>query len=144
MQINKGNIKAFFEGNIRSMAKKLESILPDSINLFDEETKEQFAYRASICEPCMNNGSCLVCGCKTPGLFLANKGCPAGKYPILLSKEEWKILNYMIAVFVKRLRENPNDEKSRKLIKELWDYKQRIIKYENKIRDRNTKNRPWL
>jgi hypothetical protein len=73
------NIEAYIQGNLRYR-------LRDSL---DDHIKSQIDYRMKVCKPCLDNGSCLVCGCKTPESFYANRACKINKYPQLMSKEDW-------------------------------------------------------
>lgn len=58
--------------------------------------------------PCFRNGTCFCCGCNTPAVFFAHKGCAVGKaryakecrskgenpcYPALMSKKDWKVFD---------------------------------------------------
>lgn len=40
---------------------------------------QQFEYRKKAAQPCYYSGSCRCCGCRTPELFFADKGCSVGK-----------------------------------------------------------------
>lgn len=51
---------------------------------------EQYTHRLYSAEPCVMNGSCLVCGCTTPGLMFAPKACEDDCYPKLMSRAKWK------------------------------------------------------
>ena len=78
--------------------------------LMRKHIKEQYEYRRDKTKLCTENGSCLACGCKTPELYFANKGCSSEElslklrekivgrkdvcYTKMLSKKEWK--NYLI------------------------------------------------
>lgn len=64
--------------------------------------KNQFIWRLAAMNPkCLDNGECIMCGCKTPQLQLANRICEGNCYPplvdkktfelILNSKEGWKL-----------------------------------------------------
>jgi hypothetical protein len=38
---------------------------------------------------CYNQGSCVLCGCSTPALQLANKPCDNPCYPAMMNKRDW-------------------------------------------------------
>lgn len=54
--------------------------------LMRKHIKEQFEHRCLEAEACYKNGSCLGCGCTTPALFFANKGCSLRQYPVEIRK----------------------------------------------------------
>ncbi len=71
-------------------------MLKDLINgIWNRITKpkhiqEQASTRMAICQPCLENGSCLVCGCKTPEMFYAeNKVCPKNKWGAMQDEFTW-------------------------------------------------------
>ena len=53
--------------------KYLNWLLPFHVRFWVE-------YRKIRAEECYNNGECVCCGCTTPELFGATKGCKAYKY----------------------------------------------------------------
>lgn len=79
------NIKSFFEGSAKYFLDKFGPVWAQATPL----VQEQVAYRAKVCQPCLDNGSCVICGCKTPENFFATKGCRKGEYPLLLTQEAW-------------------------------------------------------
>lgn len=79
------DIKYYFQGKYRSLLGRYQ-LLPDYI-------REQVSWRSQQCRPCLEAGHCVVCKCETPALFFADKGCPKGRYPSMLSKEAWEKLN---------------------------------------------------
>lgn len=83
-KINKSNILAFIEGNIK--------LLGDRINLLPEHIKEQVYWRSILCkDDCMIVGSCKYCGCKVPGKLYVKKSCNKGEiFPDLMEKEQWE------------------------------------------------------
>lgn len=64
----------FIQGYVRMFVL---SIIPD---LMRSHIREQYYYRILRADKCYSNGSCLSCGCKTPEVFMANKGCSLAKY----------------------------------------------------------------
>ena len=93
------NIRKFFTGTIRYY---LPFIMRHHI-------KAQIVKRKVSAKRCLDNGSCLACGCTTPALFYANEACGLTEYPLdvrikltgktepcydkMLSKKEFKTLN---------------------------------------------------
>lgn len=65
--------------------------------------REQYEYRKKAAEPCYITGSCRCCGCRTPELFFADKGCSISKkgspphckflgpacYPEMMNRQDW-------------------------------------------------------
>ena len=63
--------------------------------LMRRHIKEQIDMRIEMMnKECLQRGSCVICGCKTTHLQMANKICDGNCYPRLFSKEEWKNLKY--------------------------------------------------
>lgn len=67
---------------------------------------EQYEWRTKKAKKCLENKSCLACGCKTPELFFADKPCALSKindeftrilvaqrklvcYPKMMTKNKW-------------------------------------------------------
>lgn len=47
-------------------------------------------YRAFLCNDCLINGKCLICGCSTPGLFYAPlKKDSRKKWPSIVDEDHW-------------------------------------------------------
>jgi hypothetical protein len=84
-KINLKNIKAYLQGNTRSL---LRSVFPDAL---PDHIEEQFAWRCEMAKECLKAGKCKVCGCSTPELFLASKACENNPpcYPEMMDKETW-------------------------------------------------------
>lgn len=86
-KITPSNIKGFLQGNWRKFKE-------DILNLENpKHIQEQILYRMSVAKPCLDNGSCLYCGCDTPELFYEDRGCkdPEKKcYPEMMDEEKWK------------------------------------------------------
>jgi hypothetical protein len=84
--LKKDNIKNFIQGHLNKFLDNTEYM---SLEL---HIKEQVIYRASLCQDCYYNGSCLKCGCKTPDMFYStNKVDSLGKWKEMLDKEQWNI-----------------------------------------------------
>ena len=73
---------------------------------------EQFEYRKKQAKPCLDNGSCLCCGCDTPAVFFSDKGCKVERsksckilanrttacYAPILKKSDWdKFKNQLLS-----------------------------------------------
>lgn len=63
--------------------RKDPTLLPDHI-------VQQFEWRQDQVPAECLNGACKVCGCSTPGLFMANKSCDAECYPPMMSRKKWQ------------------------------------------------------
>lgn len=47
-------------------------------------------YRAFLCNDCLQNGKCLVCGCSTPGMFYTPlKKDSKHRWPTIADEKEW-------------------------------------------------------
>ena len=77
------NIYAFFEGNLR--------MLGDKFNTLPVYKKEQIMYRADLCkESCLPLGKCPECGCSLPGKWYSSISCNKGKkFPDLMGPVDW-------------------------------------------------------
>lgn len=80
-------IKSFSEGNFRkfllsySITKKLVPL----------HIREQIEWRIKkMDQKCLSNGACLLCGCSTPGLQMANDMCDKPCYPDMMDKLNWE------------------------------------------------------
>ena len=115
------NVFSFFQGNIRYglFKMKMKKQLFDekfgnwensNLNLTMSHTQEQFIYRIYLVSkksPTCLNGQCY-CGCDTPALFLADKGCEGYKesngerlgpcYTEMMSKEIWESFKQMNSI----------------------------------------------
>ncbi len=88
-QITPKNVKAFIEGYFRQAVIKL-------YYTFFSHVEEQVQWRidqvAEKSPDCLINGECVICGCKIPELFYADKPCSRKEnpcYPPLKGKLEW-------------------------------------------------------
>lgn len=80
------NILSYIQGHVRY--KLYYSVFKFLIR---KHIKEQINYRIDAMEiKCYLNGSCIMCGCKTLHLQMANKACDKPCYPSMLSKKKWK------------------------------------------------------
>ena len=78
------NVRNFVEG---SMLKLLND---NSFMVLPIHFKEQVIYRAYLCQDCLSNSECLVCGCKTPAMFYSpHKEDSKGKWSKFMSKVDW-------------------------------------------------------
>lgn len=86
-KINIKNIISYITGNIRYYlfySKRLYILIPKHI-------REQINMRIEqMDQDCYNQGSCLVCGCETPHLQMADKACDKPCYPTMMNREDWK------------------------------------------------------
>lgn len=80
-KLNAGNVYKLADSYLRG--KLYES------GRAEKHISEQIDYRKQVCKPCLENGRCLVCGCKTPGRFYSASECADNKYPRLMGKEQW-------------------------------------------------------
>ena len=82
------NVCAFIQGHIREKlfySKRWNWLLP--LHIF-----EQINYRLFVMnKECYSNGECVMCGCATPALQMANKTCDAKCYPIMVDETDWVI-----------------------------------------------------
>lgn len=86
----KGEIKSkdifyYFQGHIRYILyySKFKWIIFKYI-------REQIDYRISVMNSeCYNTGSCIVCGCTTTQLQMANKPCKGYCYPSMMGRKQW-------------------------------------------------------
>lgn len=55
--------------------------------------QEQVQLRMFLCAPCLQNGSCTECGCKTPQMFYSpHKQDSKGHFSDFLSSQQWDSL----------------------------------------------------
>lgn len=76
----------YLQGNVRYYLyySKLNFLLRSHI-------KEQINYRIKSMDPkCYDDGTCVLCGCKTTALQMCNKSCDKPCYPYILSSKKWK------------------------------------------------------
>lgn len=95
-KVNLKNIKKFIQGWIRYiiyklyLKKKLMDKVSDSFTLLPEHKREQFEYRlVTMNQTCLKQGSCVVCGCSTPQLQMADAACEGNCYPEMMNEENW-------------------------------------------------------
>ncbi len=68
-----------------SLLNNVQNFIQGYKNLYLHDTlplhiQEQVQLRSYLCSPCLTNGKCLRCGCKTPAMFYApEKRDEAGK-----------------------------------------------------------------
>jgi len=80
------DIYSYIQGNIRYK-------LYYSINwkwLIRKHIREQIDYRIRrMNQECYSKGQCIICGCQTTHLQMANKPCDGYEYPPIVSKYKW-------------------------------------------------------
>ncbi len=82
------DIISFFEGNLRYKLYYSEGLLA---YLMREHIREQIDFRIAVMNPkCYEEGQCVICGCDTTALQMANRSCEGLEYPPLMSKDRWK------------------------------------------------------
>ena len=85
-EYNCAEIIDYFRGNIRHYlyySNYMSWLLPEHIS-------DQINMRIKLMNPeCYNKGECVVCGCKTLNLQMANKSCEDDCYPPIMSKKDW-------------------------------------------------------
>jgi hypothetical protein len=85
-KITWSNVKAYFQGKIREKFvnhKYLYWLIPHHIF-------EQIQYRIFIMrKECYRTGSCILCGCDTPALQMADKACSGKCYPEMMDETSW-------------------------------------------------------
>lgn len=63
--------------------------IKSKLGKLEKHIEEQALERALKCTECVENGSCVHCGCKSPQLFYSvYKKCPQNKWDIMMNKEE--------------------------------------------------------
>jgi len=83
-KISPKSVFAFAQGYLRKFS--------DAFGMLEEHKKEQVLWRTEKAKECMENGSCLYCGCTTPAKFYSDEKCedPNRKcYPDMMSKKDW-------------------------------------------------------
>lgn len=64
-------------------------------NLLPKHIKEQYEIRLKKAnKQCINQGSCIACGCKTPELFMADKACEEDCYEPMKSRKDWTYIKH--------------------------------------------------
>ena len=78
------------------MVNKIRDFLEGNLHYYhpkDAHVTEQAIYRSILCKPCLLNGSCYHCKCKTPNMFFAPKKRDSlNKWGPMLDKESWSTL----------------------------------------------------
>ena len=83
--LNPSNVRDFIQGNYMMWKDQLTS------TGIAKHYKEQALYRALLCRPCLINGKCLICNCKTPNMFFSiNKVDSDNKWGAMVEVEEWE------------------------------------------------------
>ncbi len=82
------DIISYIQGNIRYQAYYSTRFTW----LIRKHIREQIEFRInSMDRNCYTQGSCIMCGCKTTALQMANKMCDNPCYPEMVTKKIWKI-----------------------------------------------------
>lgn len=76
--------------------------------LLRQHIREQYEWRKKAANLCYSMGECQCCGCTTPNLFFANKGCSIAKklwthcellgepcYPPMMNRRDWIVFKTM-------------------------------------------------
>jgi hypothetical protein len=79
------NIIAYIQGNIRYQ------LYYSKFNwLISANVREQIKFRINTMEKkCYDQGSCIMCGCTTTALQMANKSCDKPCYPPIMKWNKW-------------------------------------------------------
>lgn len=88
-QLTLKNIKAFIEGYIR---KWLIDFFQKRLEHINEQVEWRIFQVAEKSPKCLIDGECVICKCKIPELFYADKPCSNKEspcYPELKSKKDW-------------------------------------------------------
>lgn len=89
--VTPSNVWAYLQGKIREQlfySKYFSRLLP--LHIF-----EQINYRLFVMnKQCYTQGSCIVCGCDTPGLQMADKACDGDCYPKMMNSMDWDTHKY--------------------------------------------------
>jgi len=97
MKIKIKDVWHYIVGNVRYRLfySKFKILIPKHI-------REQIEYRINSMNPeCYYQGSCIMCGCKTTALQMANKMCDNPCYPKMLNREVWTFWKVMDKCFIK-------------------------------------------
>ena len=82
--MSKKNIWYYIQGNIRNF------LYYNCDYFLYSHIKEQISYRIkSMDRECYFRGSCVLCGCETVALQMANKSCNKPCYPPMVNKKTW-------------------------------------------------------
>jgi hypothetical protein len=61
-------------------------------------------HRKDKAQPCLYNGECFHCGCKTPDLFYASRGCSKEEDPCYKQEKKskiWKLTKLLAPIILK-------------------------------------------
>ena len=59
--------------------------------MIQSHIREQIDMRIKWMKPeCYKGGSCVMCGCQTTELQMANKACDGDCYPPMMNKKQWE------------------------------------------------------
>lgn len=89
--IMKNLLKKITKQNIANFIEGYTNVLKERFDTLPEHIKEQVIFRHSKCkDDCMVDGKCRYCKCPTPARHYATKTCDKGRFPDLMSKEDWE------------------------------------------------------
>ena len=101
MKVTPQDATNFVQGTFKHATSKLFELPPHE--------QQQADLRAYLCKPCLDNGKCLICQCKTPQMFYApQKVDKDGKFAQFLNKEQWEALVNNIDEYYKFIKEYGN------------------------------------
>ena len=84
--VSLNNVIAYITGNLRYFlyySKWFKFLIRTHI-------REQIDFRIKFMDKaCYENGQCVICGCSTTALQMADKACDKPCYPRMMTKQEW-------------------------------------------------------
>lgn len=95
-----------------SILNDTENFIVGNINYLNRDNLpvhilQQVELRKMLCAPCLSNGKCLHCGCKTPNMFYSpSKVDSEGKFAEFLNANQWNALVNNIDTYYKFIKEN--------------------------------------
>lgn len=101
--INLPNILAYITGNYRYKlyySKYFQFLIRKHI-------KEQIDFRIKFMDKdCYEKGSCVICGCETTALQMADKPCDKPCYPPIFTKHNWEMFQLGSMFYIGKYRWN--------------------------------------
>lgn len=106
---NKLNNKMKLLHNIRNLVEGYYNHLNQEE--LPKHLKEQVLFRAYACKPCLDNGKCTKCGCKTPHMFYSPaKKDSDGKWAEFLNEAQWNSLKENIDLYAEFFKISKEDD----------------------------------